>query len=155
MDIASITSAYSALKSIKELGTSILDAKIDSEAKERVNQVLDKLGTIQDTLFYIREELLRLQEENQNLKGTIKKQEEKLSTKEKLIWEKPNYWLKENDSKDGPFCQKCFDADQKLIRLQGGHNDVWKCQQCKSVYYGTNYEPPSPRVKRVRWATDY
>ena len=111
---------------------------------------MDKLGTVQDTLFHIREELLLLQEENQRLKGTMKELEEKLSTKEKLIWEKPSYWLKENDSKDGPFCQKCYEADQKLIRLQGGGNDVWKCHQCNSVYYGPNYRPSKPVVVRKR-----
>ena len=153
MDIASITSAYSAVKGIKEIGTAILSAKIDAEAEERVNQVLEKLGPVQDALFYIREELLHLQEENQQLKRTIKGLEEKLNIKEKLIWEKPFYWIVENDSKDGPFCQKCYDSDQKLIRLQGGGNDIWKCLQCNSVYYGPNYRPSKPVVsrKRSRW----
>lgn len=30
---------------------------------------------------------------------------------------------------DGPFCCRCFDADQKLIRIQPG-NAGWYCEQC-------------------------
>ncbi len=54
MDLSTISSAYSALKTIKELGSSLLDAKIDHEAKQRINELISKLGDIQDTLFYIR-----------------------------------------------------------------------------------------------------
>jgi hypothetical protein len=37
MDIATITGAYTAIKAIKEIGSSLLDAKIDSEAKQRAS----------------------------------------------------------------------------------------------------------------------
>ena len=145
MDIGTITSAYSAVKAIKELGSTLLDAKIDSTAKQRVTEVLEKLGGIQDTLFYIREELLRLQDENHELKEKIKQLEEKLEEKGKLKYEKPSYWVIDGETKDGPFCQKCYDADKKLIRLQGGGNDRWSCHECKSTFYGPSYTPPQQR----------
>lgn len=142
MDIGAISSAYSAVKAIKDLSSSLLDAKIDSEAKQRVTEALEKLGGIQDALFFIREELLRVQEENYALKDKIKQLEEKIEEKGKIIYEKPSYWAVDGENKDGPFCQKCYDADRKLIRLQGGKRDVWSCHQCKSTYYGPNYTPP-------------
>jgi len=157
MDITTISTAYSAVKSIKELVTAVLEAKVDSKARERVNQVLEKLGSVQDALFFVREELFHLQEENRNLKETVKSLEEKLRIKERLTWEKPFYWLFEKESKDGPFCQRCYDADRKLIRLQDRGNDVWYCFQCKSVYEGPNYRPHEPvvRIKRRHWLDGY
>lgn len=146
MDVASISSAYTALKTMKEIGTSLLNAKIDADAKQRVNDVLDRLGSVQDTLFYIREELLKLQDENQDLKKRVSELDEKLKTKAVVKWKVPFYWACENEEEDGPFCQKCYDADGKLIRVQGGGNDRWYCYECKSTFYGPNYEPPKPRV---------
>jgi antitoxin component of RelBE/YafQ-DinJ toxin-antitoxin module len=146
MDMTSITSAYTSLKTIKEIGTVLLNAKIDAEAKQRVSDVLDKLGTVQDTLFYIREELLRVQDENQDLKKQIKELEENLDLKSKMKWKVPFYWLEENDKEDGPFCQKCYDTDGKLIRVQGGSNDKWFCYACKSTFYGPDYKHPQPKM---------
>lgn len=145
MDIGTISSAYSAVKAIKELGNSLLDAKIDSEARQRVTEALYKLGEIQDALFYVREDLLRVQEENHALKEKIKQLEDKLEEKEKVIYEKPSYWTIDGENKDGPFCQKCYDADRKLIRLQGGKNDVWSCHECRGIFHGPNYTPPKVR----------
>ncbi|WP_279485805.1 hypothetical protein [Aeromonas veronii] len=68
MDITAITSAYTAIKSIKDIGKLVLDAKVDSEVSEKIQASIEKLGDVQDTLFYIREELLSQQEEKERLK---------------------------------------------------------------------------------------
>ncbi len=150
MDITTIASAYSAVKTIREIGGTLLNAKIDAESKQRVSEVIDKLGGIQDTLFYIREELLKVQEENHSLKSQVKLLEEKLQEKGKLQYLKPSYWVIEGETKDGPFCQKCYDAESKLLRLQGGERDIWNCRECKNSYYGPNYTPPQPkRIGRI------
>lgn len=72
MDIAS---AYTGIKFIKESLSFILSAKIEAAAKEKINQILEKIGPIQDTLFYLREELFRLQTENAELKEKLKASE--------------------------------------------------------------------------------
>jgi len=149
MDITTITSAYSAVKSIKDLGSALLDAKIDADSKQKISEVLTKLGGIQDTLFYIREELLRVQEENHQLKSEIKQLNIKHQEQNNIQYEKPSYWVIDKESKDGPFCQRCYDADKKLVRLQGGNNDAWTCRECKISYQGPNYKAAQPRrVKR-------
>jgi hypothetical protein len=101
MDIATIASALSSLKSIKELGGGLLDAKIDAEAKQRVIEVLDKLGSVQESLFHIREERIKLQGVNQRLVDVIKNLERKLEIKGKRVYEKPSYWIIEGKSRDG------------------------------------------------------
>ena len=72
MDITTISSAYTAIKILKESITTILNSKIETEARNRINEALEKLGGVQDTLFYLREELSRLQSENAELKERLK-----------------------------------------------------------------------------------
>lgn len=69
--------------------------------------------------------------------------------REEPLWEKPYYWLLKEGEKDGPFCQRCYDVDKKLIRLQGGHNDSWGCLQCNKGYTGPNYKAPPPITRRT------
>jgi len=98
-------------------------------------ELYEKLVSFQSDIF-------ALQKENSELKDKVRQLAEKLYLQAKVIWEKPFYWLKENETKDGPFCQKCYDSDRKLIRLQGRDNDIWDCFNCKSCFYGPNYITP-------------
>ena len=145
MDIASISTAYTAIKAIKDIGNTLLNEKIDSEAKQRVSEFVEKLGSVHDALFYIREELIKVQDENQSLKSKIKSLEEKLQIKDKLIYEKSYYWLEDNGVRSGPFCQRCYDVKGILVHLQGGKNDTWHCYDCKVNFCGPNYQPPPQR----------
>ena len=154
MDLAAISSAYTALKAMKEVGTRLLEAKVDKETEKKVGEAFDKIGAVQDTLFYMREEMSRLQDENREFKDKARVLEEKLKTKEGMIYKAPSYWLQKDGTEDGPFCQKCFDANQKLIRLQGGKNDYWVCKECTSHYAGPNYRPVEAKIisSGARWS---
>jgi len=85
MDIATITTAYEGLKIGKDLLKGLLELKelkIDAQAKPRIDEVLSKLGDAQDTLFIMREELFRLQSENEEFRKILaesEKWEEKLA----------------------------------------------------------------------------
>lgn len=100
----------------------------------------------QEKIMELRETALAFQEENQELKEKLREMQERLEIQGKLVWEKPSYWLVDDDTRDGPYCQRCYDTEQSLIRLQGGNNDLWVCKSCQSKYYGPNYQPPKPRV---------
>jgi regulator of replication initiation timing len=65
------TTAYEGLKKGKEILKEFLDFKADALAKERVNSVMAELGVAQDALFEMREELFRLQAENQELNDKL------------------------------------------------------------------------------------
>lgn len=93
---------------------------------------------VQEKILELREATLRAQEENLELKAKVALLEEKLQLRNNVVWKKPSYWV----DKDGPFCQKCYDSEQKLIRLQDGTNDCWSCLECKSYYTGQNYVEP-------------
>lgn len=149
MDAGSISAAYSAIKAIKDIGTDLLGGKVDEEVRRRVADVLEKLGGVQDTLFFVREELLRVQDENHELKRKLREMRQEAEERGKVVYEKPSYWINDGEERDGPFCQRCYDVDKSLVRLQGGKNDQWACHECKGTYYGPNFVRPKPRRIRV------
>ena len=67
----------------------------------------------QEMIMALREGAIELQEENLNLKSKITELESILKTKQNTIWEDPFYWIAKDEGKDGPFCQKCFDSEEK------------------------------------------
>ena len=150
IDAESIGQAYSAVKAIKELGETLIKGKIDAEAKEKIYDMMTKLGSVQDQLFNIRELLITQQDENQKLKTRIKEIEDSVELKSKIVYEKPSYWIKEGDQKDGPYCQRCWDADQKLVRLQEKSTGYFVCLGCDKGYEGPNYKSSGFVVERPR-----
>ena len=67
--------AYTGLKAAKETFDFLLSTKIEAESRTKVLEALRILGDAQDQLFQLREELFRLQSENQALKTQISKAE--------------------------------------------------------------------------------
>ena len=67
MDIASIGAAYTGLKFIKDSLEVFHGYKVENLSQDQINKALKEVGIIQDTLFHIREELFRLQSENELL----------------------------------------------------------------------------------------
>lgn len=111
-------------------------------------ELIKKGSTIeaQEKIMELREAAIELQDEHRELKEKIRELEEKLKLKESVVWDKPYYWYGEGDDRQGPFCQRCYDSDGKLVRLQGGKNDKWYCHECKN---------PAPRQPRVARDTRY
>ena len=75
MDMSTITAAYEGLKVGKSLLQGLFDIKIEAEAKQRVGEVMSKLGDAQDALFSMREELFTLQTENKKLRDQVAESE--------------------------------------------------------------------------------
>jgi len=88
----------------------------------------------------LRDEIFELRENNLNLKGKIKALKEEKKINKKIVFEKPYYWIKDGEKKDGPYCQKCFDDNKKLIRLQERKNGHWYCLVCKNDVIDSSYK---------------
>lgn len=136
MDIAA---AYTSVKFIKEMLSAFLNAKIELAAQEKINEALEKLGTVQDTLFYLREELNELQTENYELK-------EKLKAAEDWGAKAARYELKETEGgaivywfKGEPghyICPNCVNKKEVQI-LQGRKGSMsgdLKCPGCNKEF---------------------
>jgi hypothetical protein len=83
------------------------------------------------TLALLEEDLLRAHQK-------IKKLEAQLAERARLVYEAPYYWLIQDGAKEGPFCQRCKDVDDKLVRLQSCPNPgAWFAKsattQCMTV----------------------
>ena len=102
----------------------------------------------QEKIMELREAAMGLQEENLALRSRVKELEDQISLKQQIQWEKPYYWQIIGDQKDGPFCQKCYDNDRKLMRLQGGNGGKWFCHTCKGTFFDDAYRSPNPVVRR-------
>ena len=56
----------------------------------------------------------------------------KLKIRETLTLANHAYWITGTDSNDGPFCTRCWDAENKLITLHpNGNPAFYNCPNCK------------------------
>jgi regulator of replication initiation timing len=151
MDISQIGAAYTGVKFIRESLSAILNARIETAAKEKVNEVLERLGAVQDTLFYVRDELGHLQTENLELREKLKAAED---WKAKLA----EYELKETQGgaivfqfKGEPrhyICPSCMNKKevQILQRRKDSMSGDFECPGCNKYFPiepHRDFNPPS------------
>ncbi|MCH9032111.1 MAG: hypothetical protein IIB00_07625 [candidate division Zixibacteria bacterium] len=103
---------------------------------KEISELIKKGLTIeaQEKFMELREGAVKLQEENLSLREQVRELESQLAIRGKVVWAEPYYWLEEDGKRDGPYCQKCYDCDIKLIRLQRGIRGVWNCRACNSGF---------------------
>jgi len=134
--VGSIKSAIDIAKLLKD-GADTLDK---AEVKLQLAELISSLADAKMQMAEVQELLLESNKEKKDLL-------DKLNQKAKVIYKKPSYFkINDDNSKDGPYCQNCYDANEKLIRLQGGNNDFWTCNQCKNKYKGPKYVQYSGRT---------
>jgi len=98
-------------------------------------ELLKKGATVeaQERIMELREAILELQEENFALKQKNQELEAALKLKGELQFDGAVYWCDESGNRVGPFCPECFDAEEKLIRLQD-YEDAWFCTKHKQSF---------------------
>ena len=102
---------------------------IISEFKEIAN-FLQKSGNIglYKKLIAIQQKNLEIMDENNNLREELAKLKEALRIKGSLVVKNDAYWLeKDKETKDGPFCTKCYDDEKKLIHLLSSPDRTYSC----------------------------
>ena len=93
---------------------------------------------LKEAILELKEEMLALREENLELKNKLNKKENF-----KMIAGDNCYWcLKEDGSKEGPYCTVCWDKDGVAIRLTQAaeQKHYHKCGSCKHEVYIRNYK---------------
>jgi len=146
MDIGLFGAAYSGLKFAKDALQLSLDLRVDSESRVQVHAALEKLGVVQDSLFELREELFRLQAENEQLRRDQKISEDWASATADynlattvggaIVYEFvgcPHHYA----------CPSCF-SKRAIQILQDCHvmSGKFECPACKAGY---------PVKQRERW----
>ncbi|MCI5166241.1 MAG: hypothetical protein D3903_09140 [Candidatus Electrothrix sp. GM3_4] len=140
MEIASISAALLSIKSATDIAKMIKDSSSSLEAAEIKYKLAELIGSLGDTKL----EMANIKELVLEKDIEIKKLEKKISLKANVKWEDPYYFvISETDDKDGPYCQKCYDSNNKLIRLQSPNkNGYWTCNECESNYQDGSYKSP-------------
>ena len=135
MDIASISAALAGIKSAADIAKIIKDSGSSLEQAEIKLQLAELISALADAKI----EIANVREVISDKEALIKDLHQKLELKENIIWQKPYYFVMQNENKDGPFCQKCYDSKQQLIRLQG-EEGWWQCHECKNTVTDENYD---------------
>lgn len=140
MAVGSVKSAIEIAKTLKD-SAGLFDK---AEVKLQLAELIGSLADAKMQIAEIQESLINSEKEKKDLR-------KKMETIDNMIYEKSYYWKMDGDKKDGPFCQRCFDSDEKLIRLQGGSNDVWTCAQCNKTFRGSAYthQPRTIRFSKI------
>jgi hypothetical protein len=138
MDITSISAALTSIKTAADITKLIRDSKSSLERAETQLQLADLTVALADAKI----EVTEIQQLLIDKDALIRSLQEKLALRERLQWESPYYWLVNGSSKEGPFCQHCFDADAKQVRLQGKESGFWRCTVCENTYPDKDYKDP-------------
>lgn len=120
-----LTKASKALDSLRERAKTSKDA----ELKENISNLYDRFLDLKETV-------LRIKEENAELRRTVAAQTEKPPKPEIQQVGQTNYYFVGDE---GPYCQKCYDGNGKLVRLSPEVRYVagWgrMCPLCETIFY--------------------
>ena len=123
----SIKSAYDLAKDLKDNKSITINA--DGNMK-----IIELMGALVDA----KEELVEIKSQIIDKDKLIMELQGKLETKESLKYEEPFYWKKiEGNQKEGPFCQKCQDAEGRMARLiakPDSYAGTHHCSVCDNWY---------------------
>ncbi len=138
--ISGVSAALSSVQAATEIARLIKSGSNSLEKAEVKLQIADLISNLAD----VKLEIADLQSILIKKDKYIADLEDSLKTKSNVLWDKPYYWILEGDVKDGPYCQRCYDENNRLIRLQGGERGAWACEVCKGWYKDKNYIQPKP-----------
>jgi len=93
---------------------------------------------LQGAVLEIKREVLQLKEQNLQLRERNAELERRKV--QPVVYKQPSYFqAKEDGTEDGPFCQRCFDVDGKLVRTHDGEHYIAgpyrECKQCNTIVY--------------------
>jgi hypothetical protein len=129
-DLTSISAILSSIKAASDIAKLLKEADLSLEKAELRLKLADLISALADA----RIEIASIQE-SLNLKdGQIRELEQALNIQRNLQYEEPSYWLREGDKREGPYCQRCYDKDRKLVRLQGYETGIFDCKVCNTNY---------------------
>lgn len=130
VDITAISLALNSLKIATETAFFLRNSGLSLKEAEHKLKLAELIHPLADAKIHFSEiQELVLEKDKQ-----IKELEDSLEIKGKLKWENSLYYLVDQESKEGPFCQKCYDDTKKLIRLQGHNDGFWECKACKNNF---------------------
>lgn len=94
-----------------------------------------KLAEVAEATFQARMTIVDLQEQLRERDDRIATLERDALQRAEMVFAEPFYWRVVDGRRDGPFCQRCLDAESKVVRVQRGMNSGhWQCKACSTAY---------------------
>jgi len=141
-DIATIGAALGSIKTASDIAKLIKDSGSSLEEAEIKLQIAELIGALAE----VKMELAGIQQELTEKDKFIQELQIVIDTKANVVYEKPYYFTEDDDERDGPFCQQCYDSENKLIRLQAYENGSWHCHTCDKRVKDSSYVKPVVRT---------
>ncbi|HIF9310711.1 TPA: hypothetical protein ACX6RK_002951 [Photobacterium damselae] len=138
MEVSAIVGALSGIKVASDIAKIIKDSGASLEAAEIKFKLAELIDALADAKMEIADfkDLLSIKDDE------IKSLNKKLKLTQKVFWQDPYYYTVDDCKKDGPYCQRCYDVEFKLVRLQSpSKNGSWNCLQCGKTYLDSEYKP--------------
>jgi hypothetical protein len=136
VDVTAISTLLGSIKTATEIAKLIKDSDLTLEKAETKLKLADLISALADAKI----EVVDVQQSLLERDAEIRKLKEALEVRDDLVYEAPNYWLHDDEgTKEGPFCQQCYDSGQRLVRLQGSGDGHWECKSCKNVFLEAGY----------------
>lgn len=136
MELSSIATLLSSIKTATDIAKLIKDSDVTFEKAETKLKFAELISALADAKIQISE----IQQVLIDKDTELREAKEKLLVKENIEWEKPYYWIIDGENKIGPYCQRCYDKNHLLMRLQNRDKGYWVCMECKSDYYDSSYD---------------
>lgn len=144
MDLTSVSTLLGSIKTATEIAKLIKDSDVSLEKAETKLKLAELISALADAKIEVTEVQQALLDKDAEVRGL----QEQLRLKAQLQWEKPYYWLRDGETKDGPYCQHCYDKSHELIRLQGNGEGYWECKACKNNYTDSTHRGFFAEVSR-------
>jgi len=124
-----------------------------SEAKGMFGTAIDlmKKGSqleAQMQIQKLQEQYLGLHAENLELKQQILEIKEKFEKQDKTVFDEPYFYTVDGEKRDGPFCPRCWQKDDKkcrVVKTPDSHDGSEKCQVCDQSF-GKGKPVPIPQA---------
>ena len=126
-----------------------------SEAKGMFSTVVDliKKGSqmeAQAQIQKLQEQYLGLHAENLELKQELLELKSKYTQQKNMVFDEPFFYEVVGDNKEGPYCPKCWQKDERkcrVVKTPDSYHSAQKCQVCNELF-GKGKPVPTPRVLR-------
>jgi regulator of replication initiation timing len=122
------------LDTIKDVATLVQKAD-NIELNHKILELQQQVGVLLD--------------ENRELRAANRVLTERADIQNSLIFKDNMYWRTIDDRVEGPYCSKCWDGEEKLMRLQVLGNEAQYCPLCKISAPGTGTPPPIVQRKMI------
>ncbi len=114
-----------------------LDCNSGSQIHQLIDEISNTLQISKESAALYQHQIDQLIKVSDELKSSSKS----LSSDNSMVFNDGVYWKQNGEKLDGPFCQLCWDKDQKLLRLSYEKVDDGEkiidhrfCRSCKSNY---------------------